>query len=217
MTVQAGEVRKIIDAAKADEYRRQAKSYLRCDKHLDAALAGDDEAVAELVQDNYLWTEPGLGAAALAAYWLGTPLSAYRELLQSGWRANWRIFRYGLGALYKHQVRSMFREAAFEHPFTAPMRIYRGASRESVCEASGGLSWTTQRDVACWFAYRNYDSNGFVITSEVDASQVLYYDEYGFEGEIVLESDIVGSLDSSPNDWKCGARRYSKLHRLEFI
>jgi hypothetical protein len=215
MVVQAHELRKVADAAKADEYRNQAKSYLRDDTHLAAALAGDDEAIAELVSQNHSWPEPGLGAAALAAYWGGTPRSAYRELLQVGWRTNWRIFKIGLGASYKRQVRRMIREAAFEHPFTAPVRIYRGASGESVSEACKGLSWTTELDVACWFAFRHYDPNGFVITAEVDASQVLYYDDCGWEGEIILEKDTVGLLDTTSGEWKARARRYAELHELE--
>jgi len=57
-------------------------------------------------------------------------------------------------------------------PFSGRLRIYRGAARVDLRTASQGISWSTSRDVACWFAMRNAfsDRPPIVVISNVDAS-----------------------------------------------
>jgi hypothetical protein len=213
--VRSRDRRSVRDAAKSEHYRRRATADLLDATYLAAALAGDEEAVVELTWKNSCL--PGLGAAALAAYWGGTPLPSFRELLRAGWRTDWLTFKHELGVSLVPQIKEMFGEAAIEHSLEGSVSIYRGASGVSVREASRGLSWTTNRDTACWFAFRNYDPAGFVIRIEIDATEVLYNDDDGWESEVLLEGDVIGELDDHPESWQSSARRYAIQHKLEYV
>jgi len=209
--------RRAIDRLKADEYRQTAKAHLNDNTHLADALAGDEEAVAQLIRRS---PEPSLGWVALAAYFGGTPRSAFQELLRAGWRAGWRIFQYTFREDFSVQMRRVFKAGRYEHTLPDGLRtIYRGVGwgELALSTASRGLSWTTSRDVACWFAYRERDPSGYVITSRVDVMNIIYHDDETWESEVVLRRHTSAKLDDDPTTWRASARRYAELHKLEYL
>jgi hypothetical protein len=213
VTVRPWERRRTVNKHVAAQWQRKAARELESPAHLEKALAGDDEAVLELCYHNERL--PGLGLAALAAYWGGTPLPAYQELLRVGWSCDWLTIKFGLRSRFKRIVRQMFKAGRFEHHLEGQLSIYRGASGVDAAKAAKGVSWTTNRDVACWFAFRDRRENPVVITANVDASDVMYFNDEQWEQEVVPGGHVCAELDLDPDDWVAGMRRYADLHGLE--
>lgn len=176
---------------------------------LDDALQGDEEAAWEFRCAN---TDPfGLGHAALAAYWLGTPVPAYQVLLRAGWSDDWLSMTKAVTG-DRRLIRRVFRAARFEHTIDAGViPVYRGASGVDLAEASTGISWTTRRDVACWFAYRYPQRPGepIELSAHIHTSRIIYYDDDRFEAEVILNRPIRASVDSDPSSWRAAMERYA--------
>lgn len=209
--VRASEQRRAVCKLTGEELTRRAKRLLINSTTLDAALSGDEEAAAELSWNN---KDPsGLGLAALAAYWLGTSTPAYQELLRVGWSRDW------LGMVHDGDrnagfIRRLFRAARYEHDLCGKLRIYRGTSGIDPVKAAGGVAWTTNRDVACWFAFRNdAESDSVVVSACVDDSEVVFYDNSRFEAEVILRRKVSAIRDPGPSTWREAAERYASTIR----
>lgn len=173
--------------------------------HLDALFSGDPEVAWSLIK---LAPDEFRGMVALAAYYLGTPNPGYREILSSVWSHDWRCLQnevYGDLAF----IRRMFRAGKSHVPFSGRLRIYRGAAGVDLRTASQGISWTTSRDVACWFAMRNAfgDRPPIVVTASVDASWISYYSDERSEAEVVLRRRIRAEVDADPASWEAASER----------
>jgi hypothetical protein len=156
-----------------------------------------------------------LGLTALAAYWGGTPLPAYQELLRAGWSDNWLEMKIELGVHFAPIMRRLFRAARFPHHLEGKITIYRGASDTDAKTAAKGVSWTTNRDVACWFAYRYRSEQPIVLCAHVDASEVVYYEDNRYEQEVILRRVVPALVDALPFTWEKARHRHADLHGLE--
>jgi hypothetical protein len=212
--VRACDRRKPIDRSTAHRLRQEAERLLLDSSKLAAALAGDEEAAFYLRLCNK-GDPSGLGLAALAAYWSGTPLPAYQELLQAGWSDNWLGMKIELGVHFASVMRRLFRAGRFPHHLEGKIAIYRGACDTDARTAAKGVSWTTNRDVACWFAYRYRREQPIVLHAHVDASEVVYYEDDRYEQEVILRRVVPALVDALPFTWEKGRHRYADLHGLE--
>jgi hypothetical protein len=158
---------------------KSALSYLR-----DGLFSGETEPAAWLV-----FYTPRLfrGLLVLAAYYLGTPNPGYGRILRDVWSmdsaslltdAGWDIRR----------LRAVFRAGRLQAPFDGTQTIYRGVAGVDFKTACRGLSWTTSRDIACWFALRGSygEREPIVVTAQVDASDIIYFDDERNESEVLF-------------------------------
>lgn len=105
----------------------------------------------------------------------------------------------------------MFRYAAFQLPANLPVmfRIWRGTSYLALEEAIRGYAWTTNKDVACWFAMRHAKEHGspLVLTAEVAKHDVKLYYPDRQESLVVILRPPVARLDGDESDWAKGFER----------
>jgi hypothetical protein len=110
-----------------------------------------------------------------------------------------------------------------------PVRAWRGVAS---LDAAYGISWTTDRDIACWFAMRYYEhhQNPFVFFCDLSPSDIvaeqnirdeheLIVDPKLLAGRAMLDADI--SLEASDMkddlglpawtayEWRLGCERYA--------
>ena len=157
----------------------------------------------------------GLGHAALAAYWLGTPVPAYQVLLRAGWSYDWLSLTKAVNG-DRGLIRRLFRTARCEHTIDAGIiPVYRGASGVDLAEASAGISWTTRRDVACWFAHRYPQRPGepIIVSAHIHTSKIIYYDDDRFEAEVILDRPVRASVDPDRSSWREAMERYARTIR----
>jgi len=186
-----------------------------CRPLLERALAGDKDAAGELC----LEAPNGLrGSLVLAAYYSGTPNPGYQEIIRSVWNHDHRVLMKTVqnrefiprGVNRRELVRCMIAAAQFEHPLSGSLRAFRGASGVTLRKAANGLSWTLSRDVACWFARRfaPESSRWIVVVADIDASDVIFWDDDRLEQEIVLKRRVRASIDANPGTWALAADRH---------
>jgi hypothetical protein len=179
---------------------KSALSYLR-----DGLFSGETEPAAWLV-----FYTPRLfrGLLVLAAYYLGTPNPGYGRILRDVWSmdsaslltdAGWDIRR----------LRAVFRAGRLQAPFDGTQTIYRGVAGVDFKTACRGLSWTTSRDIACWFALRGSygEREPIVVTAQVDASDIIYFDDERNESEVITSRIPSAQVDFDPSSWAAAAER----------
>jgi hypothetical protein len=167
-------------------------------RYLDTAFAGDDDAALGLcvsAPNEYR------GLIALTAYHTGVPNSGYRTIIRSVWNHD----HFHLLAAAKHDrrlIRRMIKAAEFDHPFSGPVTIFRGASGMTARTASKGLSWTISRETACFFACRFVATlEPIVLKATVNASDIILWDDSRNEKEVVLRRDTPAQLAPEPETW----------------
>jgi hypothetical protein len=172
----------------------------------DAGLDGDVEAGRSLISaaPNEL-----RGYVAVAGYYIGTPNPTYREIVDLAWSMDCGSVASAAKAC-RVPVRRMMKEARFDHPFSGEISVYRGAAGVTPWKASRGLSWTTSRDVACWFALRSSlgARKPVVVVASVAASKIIFYSDERGEQEVMLGHAVSGFLDPDPTKWISTAERY---------
>lgn len=176
--------------------------------HLIAGLSGDINSALNLcVRAPNHWR----GLIALAAFYLGTPNPGYQEIVRSVWNHDHTHFVNAAGGR-PGLVRRMMKEGRFDHPHSGQLSIFRGVSWIGMSAATRGLSWTTSRDVACWFARRfaNETHQQIVLTANIDSSEIVFYDNERSEHEVVLKHAVVGSVDCDQTTWTEAALRFEK-------
>jgi len=96
-------------------------------KYLKDGLYGHDVGSAiSLVRST---PDDFLGPVAMAAYYLGMPNPAYRELFRIVWLNNSGSLMGALNADFG-RARRMIKAARFENPLKGEIQIYRGYSRD---------------------------------------------------------------------------------------
>ncbi len=149
-----------MSANSTEDRVRGEKLYEMLERHLPPGAAprlskgfsGDPEAAFSLVVAT---PNDQRGIIAVAAYLLEVPNPGFREIVRSVWQqdhvhmrpAAFYLPRDGRGGL--HHIRRMFKRGSFPVPFTEEVTIYRGHPIRD--QAYKGLSWTTDRDCACWY------------------------------------------------------------------
>lgn len=167
--------------------------------HLDAGLDGDERAAFSLC----CATPNGYrGHVALAAYFMGTPNPAYREIIRSVWNHDGKQMA-AVAKQYKVSLRNMMAAGRFPHEFKGAVDIFRGASGKTPRQAAMGLSWSASRDVACYFAYRHATGEALpiVVKTTIDASSIVFWDDSRDEQEIVTRHCVATAVDPEPGTW----------------
>jgi hypothetical protein len=174
----------------------------------------DPEAAADLVTAA---PNEWRGLIALCAYWIGLPNPAYREIMDRVWiHDHWRLRKAARGGA--PQIRRMMASAEFPIPLKGDVTIYRGAADITPAAAVKGLSWTTSREVACWFAYHwvsRASSDRLVLTANVSASDIIYWSNDRDEHEVLLRRPPSLRIDDNPEEWNELADRFAERRRLE--
>lgn len=188
-------------------------------RHAASAFGGDVDAAMSLCVElpNEL-----LGAVAVAMWRTKVPRPAYRAFFGNAWRREHREVE--AAAQNRRTLAYMFRYAAFELPAELPdvVTVWRGTSHISIEDAQNGYSWTTDRDVACWFAMRFAASNGspLVLTADIAKRDIAFFTNERNESEVVLMRPPVSRIDGNASDWSDGHQRRKKAseaNRMAFL
>ncbi len=154
------------------------------------------------------------GIIAVAAYLLDVPNPGFRRIMSNVWDLNhgwlrhavaWHLPRDGRGGL--HHIRRMFKRAEFSIPFEGEVTIYRGHPVRE--QAHKGMSWTTDRDCACWFAVRsaNAEASPVVLAAKVTASELIYWSDERSEREVIPARPPKFHVESDLADLRAGYER----------
>lgn len=175
-------------------------------KHACAAFDGDVEAANMLActLENHK-----RGAVAVAMWRTKVPVPAYRVYLSAAWEHD---HRYVIDAAQTRRTLGyMFRYAAFPLPAEIPdvLTVWRGTSSLPIDVARTGHSWTTDRDMACWFAMRFADHNGspLVLAADVAKSDIALFTNDRSESEAVLMRPPAARIDGDVSDWNACYQR----------
>jgi len=181
-------------------------------KYMEAAFDGDIDAAGMLTATlrNDL-----RGAVAVAMWRAKIKREAFREYFLGVWEHD---HRYAIAAAQtRRTLGHMFRYAAFIPPPDVPERltVWRGTSKLSMRDSLRGYSWTTDRDVACWFAMRFADTNGrpLVLRADIHRDDVaLFYDGRGEREAVLLRPPKPYLVDGDSTDWAtCHARHEAAI------
>lgn len=161
------------------------------------AIHGDVDAAGKLV----LRVPKNALAATVGLFFvLKGPVEPFRVLLESALKHDGVHLAGGIGL---KRLPDVFRYAQFELPdLPETMRIWRGTNGVSKRKATNGISWTTDRDVACWFAMRfaHLDSP-LVLCAEISRTDVFYYSNDRNESEVVTFGVKSPVIDGYPSEW----------------
>lgn len=140
---------------------------------------------------------------------------AFRAYFASVWSHDHRYVIHA--AQTRRRLAAMFRYAAFEPPAGTPERltVWRGTSKLNTRQALRGFSWTTNRDVACWFAMRFAEKSGspLLLRADIRRSDVALFDDCRNESEAVLMRPPAADVDGDATDWAAAyARQQATIH-----
>jgi hypothetical protein len=188
------------------ELAKKMLAYYVDPRHLDLiepAFSGDADAALAL---SYGHEKRQRGVITRICYEGGMPKVPFREVLGSSWDSS---HEFVMNAASSHErLRLMFKYAEFPIPDELPetIRVWRGVSGISAKNARQGFSWTTDRNVACWFAIRLDDvGKPLVITAQIPKRDVLYYSNDRTENELLLlNPPKKATIDGSVEDWESG-------------
>ncbi len=181
-------------------------------KAMRAAFDGNVEAAGAL---SVSLKNDVRGQMAVALWRAQVPKPAFREYLQSAWHHDHE--QVVAAAKTRRTLASMFRYADFPLPTEMPERVtlWRGTSRLTPDEAVQGHCWTTNRDVASWFAMRfaSRSESALVLVAEVDRADIALYHHGRSESEVVLMRAPAGAkIDEGRAEWQQGADRHARAH-----
>ena len=196
-----------MNALLGREVRDQLMDELPCGarKYLDRGLSGDSDAAARLVG-----AAPNevRGQIAIAAYLLGVPNPGYQTIVDEVWNHDHQYLMHAAKD-WDVCVRRVMAEAEFDvGHLPDTFVIWRGAGGCSIGEAAKGLSWTTDRDIACWFALRFGHEPFVVLRATISRDDVIFASTY--ESEIIPRADVSAVVDGSESDWREGWERITQ-------
>ena len=178
-------------------------------KHARAAFDGDTDAAFSLgcALENHK-----RGAVAVAMWRSKVPVEAFRVYLSMTWGHD---HRYVIeAAKTRRTLGYMFRYAAFPLPAEIPdvATVWRGSSALTLDKAKAGYSWTTDRDIACWFAMRFADRNGspLVLAADIAKCDIALFTNDRGESEAVLMRPPAARVDGDVSDWSACYLRQQK-------
>jgi hypothetical protein len=121
-------------------------------KHLQRAMHGDAAALRNLIL-NLSGSERA--ALTVKLFREKAPLGVYRPILRQTWLTWWISLIREAGGLL--EVVELFEYASFEIPkqIGPTVKVYRGGRGITAEQCALGLSWSLNRDVACYFAHGN--------------------------------------------------------------
>jgi hypothetical protein len=146
------------------------------------------------------------GGVAVALWEAKIPVPAYRAFLESVWTGDHDYRAVINAAKTRRRLQAMFRYAKFDtssHPDI--IRVWRGTWGIGIKAATTGFSWTTDRDLACWFAMRMSARSPLVLMAEVPRETIACYTNERGEKEVVLFTPPAAVVDGTEAEW---AERY---------
>ena len=164
--------------------RRELPGYVL--RELDPALAPNatpEHAAGLITATPNEWR----GGVVLLLYRRHAPVDVFRRALDDCWNHDHNV----LIATVRSRVtlKAMFRRAAFKIPAgPSIVRVWRGTSNCPPVRAQRGLSWTTDRAAACWFATtyrRGLGTDPLVLRMDAPRSAFLYHSEERQEAELL--------------------------------
>ena len=181
-------------------------------KYMEAAFDGDIEAAGLLT---VALSNDKRGAVAVAMWRTKVKREAFREYFSNAWNHD---HRYVIAAAQTRRTLGyMFRYAAFPLPADLPdtVTVWRGSSYLPFDDAKTGYSWTTDRDLACWFAMRFADHNGspLVLTADIAKRDIALFTNDREESEAVLMRPPAAQIDGDLSDWTaCYQRKQDAMN-----
>lgn len=172
-----------------------------------SAFAGNVEAACALA---FSLANCERGAVAYAMWKAKVPRGAFREYFRLVWDHDHNFVLRA--AKTRRGLAAMFRYADFQKPGHLPetVRVWRGTSHVTRKKAQLGYSWTTDRDVACWFALigDGPPERTFVLSADVPKSAIALYHDGRHESEVVLLTPPSAWIDGDALDWRAACERY---------
>jgi hypothetical protein len=109
-------------------------------------------------------------------------------------------------------LKAMFEAAQFELPRAMPeaVQIWRGTRGSTAKVAANGYSWTTDRDVACWFAMRRPERQGspLVLTAHVKRADIAFLPDERNECEVLIFGPPNSEIDGTEQGWQQGLNEF---------
>lgn len=181
--------------------QQSAESLLR-------AFAGDLEAAEVL---GALLDSCEGGVVAYAMWKAKVPRDVFRAYLGYVW-AHGHLYVIK-AAQTRRRLAAMFSYAEFPEPPHLPdtVRVWRGTSQLTKKRAQAGYSWTTDRDVACWFACKGGPPDRiFVLAADVQKQDIALSYDGRYEKEVVLLNPPESWIDGHLADWEAASERHMR-------
>lgn len=181
-----------------------------------SALNGDQEQALLLA---LIAPNPYRGILARYFYEVQAPIPAYQELLSNAWDHDHRYLDAAAGS--RKALEEMFKYAAYETQNNLPplVTVWRGTGGGSLDRAARGISWTIDRDVACWFAIRHCGDGDepLVLKANVSRESIYFYTNERGEEEVVCFEVPNPMVDGTPTNWRKRFRAHEKKIRQQQI
>jgi hypothetical protein len=175
-------------------------------RYVPAVFAGEINAASSL---SVALSNCKRGEVARAMWQAKVARPAYRAFLLTAWLHDHQsvIAAAGTRARLAHMLRYAQFPASVDLP--AAVTVWRGTCGSSGTCARRGYSWTTDRDVACWFAMRfaSPSATPLVLTATVPRSDVVLVNDERREREIVLTKPPKSVVDGEAGEWRLGFAR----------
>lgn len=171
---------------------------------IDAAFRGNADAAQWLA---ITLPNEKVGAFVLRAFNGKMPLESYQVLVNDAWSMNDGSISLACGHNAKI-IRNLIKAAAFKlTDLPAEFPIYRGEKFRNRPKFIPRISWTKDRDTACWFA-TTFSIDPIVMKATARREEVIFYSEGRNEYEVVLDREKSWVEDGSESDWRNAASRH---------
>jgi hypothetical protein len=206
----------IVDWSSVPFWADVAKECPWVDFHnLDRMSNGDTDAA-----ESFIFHLPNPDRGRLVAWVFTVPgysQAIKQTVLATAWEHDHLHVAQAAGSM--RRLLSWFKKARFPKSHL-PERfpVWRGTSYQSLTDARKGLSWSVDKDTACWFALRRVPeakkSTALVLRRDITRDEVLFHREERQENEIVLAPGG-GVVDGDLTEWLRLARIYSQRSTLD--
>ena len=157
------------------------------------------------------------GVVAVAMWRCKVPREAFRKYFSSVWMHDHREVE--AAAQTRRTLAYMFRYAAFTLPAELPdvVTVWRGSSALSFDATRARYSWTTDRDLACWFAMRFAEKNGspLVLAADIAKRDIALFTNERSESEAVLMRTPAARIDGDVGDWAACYQRKQEAMNID--
>lgn len=147
----------------------------------------------------------------------GAPPDVLRMCIRHFWKVDNRVI-LNSDEFTLQSARELFQQARFPPPcgLGPIIQVWRGTAGRTKEEACAGLSWTRDRDAACWFATQRGEGKArtpLVVTALVRLDQILFCDDECdglYEQEVVLDTVESGEIDGVVREWRERGEHFAK-------
>lgn len=147
------------------------------------------------------------------------PLSSLRAVLAQAWEHEHHLLLRSFGV---RRTLELLQRAQFPSPWDIPtmISVWRGTHNQDAEDARYGLSWTTNRDCAAWFAMRRASISGWadplVLRSHIPTGTVIFASNGRNENEVVWigPQRRSATIDGDRDDWRQAHDRYEAAKKV---